>query len=451
MLTEAKQPQPDPQQPAMFDADRMLDLLEAKTDSYLSMVNEAKNNGIKDQTAETGFDRMSGYQDIIQRHPADGKTPRQYLEFLKEVAKRKTDELQEHPNDRRAAELEMITGAIGFVESDLMRPGVNNDVVRSHRERQRRSEEQRVEGLKLADETASAQQINEVRAEAGLDKEQEKKELIDEVVKICGANFFTAWPKSVAPEGTSGGFFEKQDNRFLKPQKYNGVTPRMKFLTGADNFRSKYPEHGHKSIDQSMGDLGITEVLYLEPAEEAVTESRITYEEQKQGGILGFGAKTVQVPKTERVVTGTRNVAMSEQVKGGNNEACYRLSYTTSSRDQNRRYDYQATDGRNGQTFNAEILLPEDLAIKVVAMIRDDPNFLHSLIDELAIRDMHIPEEVWREGAADANGHPLRPPYEKWRETDGGKSKLYLVEKAQIQEQIEQSTVDFDPRFVVEY
>lgn len=454
MSVETPQPQQTPQPPKTFDTDRITDVLDARIDSAQAKIDQASATDATDTYATTEWDSIARVNDTIIRFPAaDGITPSQYLEHLEGIAQKKKDELEASKGDsrdRRAAELRALTDTIIFVSSDMIDPRQNDDLLRSYRVKQQEATKTRLTDLKTADQNTSAQQADSVRTEAGLDKEQQKKELIDEVVKVCGANFFTSWPWSMDKDGHAG-FNEKADSKFLSPRGFNGVTPRINFLTGAENYFSKYPEHKNRMIDQSLADRGITEVLYLEPVEEAVTESRTTYEDKKQGGVLGLGTKTIKVPKTEQVVTGKRSVPMSELVKSGGDAACYRLCYTTSSRDQDRRYNYNGHDKRPGQTLNAEILLPEKLAVKVVAMVREDPDFLHQLIDELAIRDIGIPEDMWREGAGDANGQPLRPPYEEWRATDSGRSRLYMVEKSQIQEQIDQGNVDFDPNFVIEY
>jgi len=46
----------------------------------------------------------------------------------------------------------------------------------------------------------------------------------------------------------------------------------------------------------------------------------------------------------------------------------------------------------------------------------------------------------------------MKPPYEKWREMTGGKSKIYALNKNEIDsDQLKQGTNEFDNKFVVEY
>lgn len=456
MSVETKPSQPTTQQPAPFDADRILDVLDARMDDFKYAMDGAQAEGRTDKSAEINWDRDGAISRTINRFGPEGRSTEEYVQYLRDMADQKqiriaSGALSEREARQQSEALKELLDTVRMIETDAANPEPGNKRLEGYRARQAKEMAEKTAAMNTADRVNSAAEADEIRAEFGLDTEKEKAELIDEVIKTCGANFFTAWPRSLAPEGSSGGFVEKPDARFLKPTSFNGVSPSMLFLTGAHNYFSNYPENKNKHIDQSMADKGITEVVYFAPVETDITEQRTTYTEERQGGVMGFGAKTVQVPKHESVVVGKQPTKLSEMVRDGGDENCVRLSYTISSRDQERRYDYQATDSRGGQTLNAEILLPERLAVKISEMVREDPSFMHDLIDQLAIRDMNIPEDVWRNGAGDANGYPLRPPYEKWRETDGGKSKMYIVEQAQIAEEMAQGTVDFNPNFVVEY
>lgn len=436
--------------PPPFDKDRMIDVCDSQMEDYLADSNQSKEDGREDAVAIAGFDRTDSYRQVIAQTSSEGMTSQEYIDSLKANAERRAAELKEHPNDRRAAELKAISGTIRFLENDLAKPQINDLRVATYRQRQSEAAKSKLEGMKTADQTTATTQIDAVRKEAGLDREAEKRGLIDQVVKACGARVHTALPKSLSDSGY-GGFYDKSSSK-LSGKDNSGIKQKLEFLTGSNYYLSKHPEFKHTTIDQSMPRKGITEVLYIAPVEETVYENRTTYTEEKRGGVLGVGAKTVQVPKQERVASGTHELSTSDVVKNGDRTPCYRLVYSTTNNDPgDQKYHYQAQEQRFGQIFSAEIFLPKALAEKVSATVREDPAFLHRVIDAIATQDVGIPKDQWENGAGDANGHPLRPPYDKWRETDGGKSKLYMVEQSQIQAELDQGTVDFDPKFVINY
>jgi len=448
---ERQPPQQEDQTEEPFDSDRIQDIFIAHEDRFNTEISKAREFDHHDMAAESGSALFNDYLRIIQGYPPNNKTTEEYISFLKQKRAEKIDQRKKRQSTRLENEIESLRSLIKFLQEDLNNPSANNSVRIEYQQQQAEIARKNNEALMKEESAKTEEQLENTRAEIENDNEREKQELINEIIETCGSTAYTSWPKSLAPEKSSGGFANKSDENISSPSSADNIPGKLRFLTGHNNYASNFPENRTLSIDQAMANKGVTEVVYLEPVEENITREETTHVDEYRPGILGFGGRKVQVPKTEFITTGKRQIPMSEKTKNGDDTPSWRLLYSTTSNDFDRHYEYKDYSNRTGNTLSAEIILPEKLAKKLNQIVRKDPEFIHRLIDELMIRDLQVPKEVWESGSGDAQGHPMRPPYEKWRQADGGKSKIYVVERSEIEDAIDNGTVDYNPEFIIEY
>lgn len=294
------------------------------------------------------------------------------------------------------------------------------------------------------------------------EQEQKERRLIDQVLAKCGARINFDMPNGFGDGGGAGGFKIKSDEKIIASDDggFSGIRGRMiANLDTAVNFDgyqtspSRREERSNLRVNSPadyMAAKGISEFVYIEPVTESTYEQRTKMVDEETSGFMGFGKKVIQVPKTESVKVGERPVVTREKIANGDNEPCYRLVYTLTPSDEQKE-EYKTVQGsRGGQTCDIEMFIPQGQAHAILRAVRHDPTFMHRLVGEIAVKDLNIPEEWWDKGWEGRNS-PVKPPYEKWREMSGGKSRMYVVEKSEIQDQINQGTNEFDQKFVKEY
>ena len=89
------------------------------------------------------------------------------------------------------------------------------------------------------------------------------------------------------------------------------------------------------------------------------------------------------------------------------------------------------------------IALPESLARKALAAMKENPALVREMVDRVRRDMLNVSDEDWERGTAHNSGYPLKPPYETWRDQAGGAAKMYFEEP-------EDRSKGFDARSVVE-
>lgn len=290
--------------------------------------------------------------------------------------------------------------------------------------------------------------------EQNTEQELRERRLIDQVLAKAGVKMNADVPSNFTPE-KYGGYETMFDQKIIDPgrERTGGLDMQIHNVIGIGNMNSNtYKESRGIGAKDYFASKNISEFLYIEPVTTPVYEQRTKMvDKEVSSGFMGLGKKIVQEQAIENVQVGEKSVPTKEKIKNGDEEPCFHLVYTlTPSQDQS--FKYKTINGsRAGQVCDIEMFLPQGQAEAVLRATRQDPSFIHRLIGEVAVKDIGIPQEWWNKGWAGVNA-PMRPPYEKWREMTGGKSKIYALNRNEIDsDQLKQGTNEFDNKFVLEY
>jgi hypothetical protein len=243
---------------------------------------------------------------------------------------------------------------------------------------------------------------------------QKQSKLLDEMLKDGGVNLMI----SLSENG--GTAFQHE---IINPKLV--VQNTVHAMNNAFYNDSTYHNDNRNPLSFFQGVMQknkINEAVTLVPRQTDVYE-----EKQELSAPKGLFRKR-ELVKT-RVLVGNKPALHSAIVKGGKDEPAYDLIYKVfdDDRDNPLSFAYQDNTHRE-QIFELTITLPETEAKKALEQIKSDPTFIRWVADKAVIEQLGIPEEKWREGKKDNNGHPLRPPYEEWRRRHDGKSKMYFHE-----------------------
>lgn len=172
-------------------------------------------------------------------------------------------------------------------------------------------------------------------------------------------------------------------------------------------------------------DEHIREMISLVPA---MTEDyKITEVPVEHRGL--FGMKTTTMEKRVEELK-AKPILHSEAVAEGKDEPMFKLMYAAygNSDDPMRGRELVYTDdnGRPGNMFLFEVLLPESLVKETMEKLKQDPSFIRKLAGEAVVKRTGLKnaEKMWQKGGELAFN--IRPPYEEWDKDSGG--KFYFVD-----------------------
>lgn len=483
--TEAQQPNPEQQVPdERYSRPVDINQMQEVSGHYMDYSSWKTQNatGLEKKGAEQRFDEFSAVYDSLTPYLARNMSGQKLLDNINnrlDSLNQRLDHAQDKDYDRLYKQIKGMEAAIGFIDSQIRTPTTPEELERMN---QNLIQEQtkvlapmvgknpstEVPVISIASQPETQPTIITppiIENQTGnTEQEQKERRLIDQVLAKCGARISFDMPNGFGDEGGAGGFKIKSDEKIIVPDDGGRAGLRGRIMgnldtavdfNGYQTSPSRREERSNLRVNSSadyMAAKGISEFVYIEPVTESTYEQRTKMVDEETSGFMGLGKKVIQVPKTESVKVGERPVATREKIANGENEPCYRLVYTlTPTQDQSNKYLCLGSL-RTGQTCDVEIFLPQGHAEAVLRAVRQDPTFVHRLVEEVVIKDIGVPEEWWRKGE-EVQGvlTPTRPPYEKWREMSGGKSRMYVVEKSEIQDQINQGMTEFDDRFVKEY
>ncbi len=277
-------------------------------------------------------------------------------------------------------------------------------------------EEQRQEQLIEAQATSESneQELNEIR-------------LMMDIMATGGSAIHTSLPAKYHPKG-SAGFTDLVD------QKVQGDKAHHSLSFGGDV--KDYFGLNDRNMGSNLAQAKVCELVGVKPMVEDVYENVDTEMTVKRlGGLLG----SKRVVGKEKKVVGTKEVSHNEVVKGGENEPAVKLMYYV--------YDFNADpdkgaykdySNRHGNLLAMELILPNSVAERVTAEMKDNPSFVRKIAGEIVTKKLGIPEDAWGKGD-EFTKSPVKPPYEEWDKHYG---KMYIKEPGD-------STWEFNPERIV--
>jgi len=204
------------------------------------------------------------------------------------------------------------------------------------------------------------------------------------------------------------GFQSVADNKWLGDRK--GFSREIYNHFGLSDHNVK-----HRNNDEH-----IREMISLVPA--VTDDYKITEVPVERRGL--FGRKMITMEKKVEEME-AKPILHSKEVAGGKNEPMFKLMYAAygNSDDPMRGRELVYTDdnGRPGNMFLFEVLLPESLAKETMEKLRRDPSFIRKLAGEAVVKRTGLKnaEKMWQKGGEMAFN--IRPPYEEWDKDSGGK------------------------------
>lgn len=400
---------------------------------------KTETSPIQQKGAKLNADKFDNISKVLDVYGAREITDEKLLSMLEQRTTQLNDRMDKISDKnsehyiRLEKELQGVLDADDFVRRESAHPTS---------EAQLQSMNQRLEIAKKEQESRQSQRGPEKTIDM---VENKHKELLDRVIKECGVEMSVNIPAEFSPK-KNGGYNLLADKKVANPSESNAGIGGQGVVGSIMGVGRTY----QNALGDFLGSKGITEAVYVQPNTRIIYENKTDYTEQEEGGFLGFGKKKVQVPKQRQVTVGEKPITMAETTKGGNSEESVKLFYTiTPSFEQANLYkDFNVSRGNS--MLDMTIDMPKSVAQEILEVSRKNPQFIHELVDLVALKDMNLPEDAWKT-SSDKNINPLRPPYEKWREMTGGKSKMYIVQKSEIADKLKNGTPDFDEKFVVEY
>lgn len=438
------------------DIYRLMDIVDANIDELASDIKEAEEKEDKDliDYLNEEFDKHTRIKNVLSRYQSQNVTVLEFFSLLHKAedmqGSKRAEIIRDTPSDEKdetyQKKLKKITDSrnaiidtLFLIRADQRNPDKNNAKLKESYEKQSNINAQNKE----SDSKNSQKKIDDIRAELGIENEKAEQELIDETVEKGAITLGASLLPEMKPGKLGGsGYLELKDDKTLSDQ------PRALSSIGLP---TKFTQEQFNNMPHSFGDKGITEVIYLEkPMKEDIYKTETTYVDKEEGGFLGFGKKTVKVPKEEIVVTGQRNISMKKMSKTGNEENCQRLCYSTSAFDTERKLSDAYKEYSHREQYLAfEMLLPESLANKIIEQTRKNPEFFHKLIEAVTIKDIGISKEDWFEGKNN-HGAPLRPPYEEWKKIVG-EGRMYVMKETEREEVEKKTGLGFSEDCVLKY
>lgn len=326
------------------------------------------------------------------------------LDQLKEKAYAAREELAEEEaideSDQKAIarELKKVDDAIRFLDNFSTDTFKLDSFKRWQEKRTGQAKEQKRE-VQIAEQTKNEQEVKEAR-------------LILEILAEGGVGVHTSLPKEYHPDH-SNGFTNVIDNRLIPggPIRFSSTEIREFFgISGSfGNDLSRKYEESH-----------VREFVSFMPAETDVyQEIEVPIQEKRF-----LGSKTVMKKQMQKV--GVRPVLHGESVTNGTKEPLVKLRYLVEAgKNEDTSLWYKDYSGRGGNIISMEVLLPQSVAEKVQQEVKSSPVFIRKVVEELMTNKLGVPEKAWRDGDEKTNGHPIRPPYEKW---DAAGESIYFKE-----------------------
>jgi len=251
-----------------------------------------------------------------------------------------------------------------------------------------------VEAVAEPESSPETEPIQKISGEVKESREQLEQEVLEKILKESGVAIHTSLPSEYHPRGQAG-FTDKEDGRFKKDiledaGSHGGYVTWFfdKDLWNMDSFDNldKMGMEFGDNIGDVLGRNNITEAVGIAPVEGK----------------------------------------MKDVVRGGKSEAVSRFMYAADAWGMDTP-GYKDYSGRDGQLFSLDCILPQKTADMLLERINENPAFVREVVKQLMINNLQIPEKAWEQGDAHTNGYPLRPPYEKWAEHNGGVAKMYVV------------------------
>ncbi len=261
------------------------------------------------------------------------------------------------------------------------------------------------------------------RTETSSRERQEQEEIIAEVLKMGGVAVMTSMKSNELGKGEYAGFGTRLDRRWgaqIKAASASGAgeveVPYAPKLIPIDAHQKGVP-YGY--AEDMFKQYQIDESVDLCPYTKKIVTTH--QEDRMAGGMKGLFGMKEQV-----TIKGSKDVAVaniSEVLPIDSKEPPFLLQYTAALDHNKTHKDYT---GRGGNVLAVQLILPESLARKAVKMTRLDPSFMRRLVEASLLQNTtSITEGGWKRGEGQ-NERPLRPPYESWREANGGKSRMYV-------------------------
>ena len=356
---------------------------------------------------------VRGISTLGDRAESYTTNPREYFSRVEKLAgvlaQKSREAFQNNLADEKLAgpDLTKATNVLNAVQVELMRL----EMLMVELERDITQKEQT-----SAVETArdKAQQVAG-SAEAGKGRPEIKeadRELLNDVFKEGGVSAFVSLPNEYSQRGTHG--FQFVMERRTMP---------------VDRPPSAPASRNYRDVQKQMASQGIHEFVTLQPHVKPVRT------EERRSGLFGI--------KKERVrVGGDEPYRHADFVPGGKDEPVYELVYSTIDGTDDKA-TYRDYSGRTGQHLMTVIALPESLARKVLAAMKESPALVREMVDRVRRDTMKGSDEDWERGTAHNSGHPLKPPYDTWRDQADGVVKMYFEEP-------EDRGTEFNSRSVVE-
>ena len=422
----------------IIDQDRLLDITEARIDQYQSIINLAREQGVKEQKAESNWDKFDGISKILRSYSSEGLSHKEYQVLL--LKKLLETEQREKNSNKQQKDILLIRHTLDFLSLDKASPNINDKLLDEYKEQ----EEQK---RKITIQNQENQELKNTRAVLNTEVESTPDgEIIKKVLEKSGIVMHTSLcpKKEGSNKGLSGikngGFQDLGDGKLLIHKEARQY-PGFDHLIGVNSPGSRL-ERGDKS-SRALSDMNISEMVHFSPVTKPEYKEQQTKVEKKVGGILGFGAKIIQETKIEQKHIGNRPVSSKEIIEGGDDKPCIEMSYMTTPS------SFRDYTGREGQVTYVTAYMPEYVARELHDKIKQRPELIHELIDQVAIQDMNIPENMWRNGEGN-EGYPLRPPFEEWQD-EKGKSKIYISDEREMKKTTPLGNPEFDEDFIVEY
>jgi len=338
--------------------------------------------------AEAASDSINYWQVSNATRSASGEAPEKFRDFL----------------DKASVESdasEKIIAAYAFVYNNEAYESSVADVIR-----ERRSEALNSSGT--SKDNSESEQLQTSSAEAAkrqeVEAQQRVSDAVDAVEKARGVEIFENIVR----------FAKEKTHLYTDMHGYTALgDARQK-----DTRRPQISQDILRDSQKNRGDRQIiNEAVMFSSLIESDTRT-VTKERQVKVGRLGR-THTESYSEIETVPDSEHPVMMHNE-QTGQDEPSIRFRYNFGYNDQMPVDDRRAlpayqefVGGRDGQTVQACIDLPESMANKLKTQIEQDPSSVRELVEKLFLNnnDGRITEEYWRKGGS--VGHPIRPPYEK--------------------------------------
>lgn len=400
---------------------------------------KTETSPIQQKGAKLNADKFDGIGKVLDVYGSREMTGEKLLSMLEQRTTQLNDRMDKISDKNSEHYLRLEKELQGVLDADNF---VRQEAAHPTSEAQLQLLNQQLEMAKKEQESGQSQR----GPESAIDMVENKyKELLDKVIKECGVEMIVNIPPEFSPKN-NGGYNLLTDKKVTNPsESHMGIGGQVQVGNIMGVQRTS-----QNALGEFLGNKGITEAVYIQPNIQTIYETKTDYIDQEEGGFLGFGKKKIQVPKQRQVAVGEKPITMAEAIKGGSSEESVKLFYTiTPSSEQANLYkDFNGSRGNS--MLDMTIDMSKSMAREILEVSRKNPQFIHELVDLVALKDMNLPEDAWNT-SSDKNINPLRPPYEKWRQMSGGKSKMYIVEKSEIADKLKNGTPDFDEKFVVEY